>query len=347
MADLSRVCTGLGLSFYPAQTMEHAPAVRRQPQILWGVAPVPPLHLGYDRAIRIIRALLAQKMRVSILLADYHAVLAYGLDIEATRHRKAYYYNYLKHMCGDGVSFQEGTQFQSRQAYAEMLYNWQRIATVADVKAALPSAVAKSLNVQTNVISTYTYTLVQVIDPLYLGVDAVMGDQGQKKIYDLGPLLMKKSSRNAVTSDRRGTAYPAQIYYDVGHDIKGMPIFQSKGSTRISIHETKDSLTRKIRDIYAPPPGQPEAEGRVNALFSLFRDSVFPWVEEPVRIADVRGKIHDYTGSEDFERDYAARLLHPNDCKQALLGTLAARLERTQAAMGTANCSWIDMSKVR
>jgi tyrosyl-tRNA synthetase len=308
------------------------------------VAPVPPLHLGYDRALRIVRELAAEGVHVNILLADFHAVLSYGLDLEASRHRKAYYYSYIREMCGKDVKFHEGTQFQSRHSYTELLFYWQRFATIADVKSALPSAVAKSLSVQTNVIATYTYTLMQVVDPLYLGVDAVLGDCGQQKIYDLGPALMKKM-KDLPASMPRG--YPSQLYFDVPCDLKGLPIGQSKASTRISIHETEASLEQKIRGLYAPPAGQPEAGGRENMLLALFRDSVFPWTQEAVRIPGANGAWRGYDGYSAFEHDYLAGRLHPNDCKATLLEQLRARMGRIQSALGTANSSWINMDKVR
>lgn len=327
--------------------LEHIPGNKvtdTGPTVLWGVAPVPPLHLGYDRALRYLRELARKGMQPMILLADFHAVLSYGLDLESSRHRKTYYYTYLQHIFDGAAHYCEGVQFQTRQDYVEQLFNWQRYATLSEIKASLPSSVAKSLSVETNNISTYTYTLMQVLDPVYLKANMVIGDRGQQKIYDLGPKLTAKMIAKGYAS----AEYPDQLYFATASDIKGMPISQSSSASRISFHEDRDGLMNKIRALYAPPPGQPLAAGRSNALLDIFCDSVFPWLgDSSVSIARADGGIKKYVDFEDFERDSDAGLLHPQDCKAALFEALVQRLERIQDAMGSSCSSWIDFSRLR
>jgi tyrosyl-tRNA synthetase len=317
-------------------------------RVMLGVAPVPPLHLGYDRSLRLLAALRAQGAKIVVLIADLHASLAYGLSAAEGRRRKRYYYSYFEQLLGSDVEFIDGSAFQTNQGYVEELFRWQRTATVSEMKGSMPRAVTQQNHIDGATVAPYTYTLMQVVDPVFLGCDLVLSDRGQAKIYDLGPRLSERLVGTPSLSVLNGGAaqpYPTQLYFELPRDLRGRAMNESTARTRISIHETPETLTEKIRALHAPPPPRNDETPVGNGMLELFRDSVFPWLRHPVFLIRADGRLTSYSCADVLAADYQAGLVDLHTCKTALCEALLERLRIAQTGLGSTQVGWIDLAR--
>lgn len=317
----------------------------------WGIAPVAPVHLGYDSLIVAQKEMVRLGLRHTVLIADYHAMLTHGLSISEISERATYYENYLRHCCGLSASYIRGTSFQTRPQYIESLYSAMSSLPVSTVRESL-SQVSKKDGADKSMVSTYMYGLMQCLDCCYLGSEVVFAEQGQAKIYRLLDAFNGEVISNAKMHRHVGDVGAPQkpvafIYAPTGHDIKGKPLNQSRAQDRISIHESEATLKSKIAAMFAAPAGQDIPQGRVNAILEYFKFSVFPWQSGAVRIVDINRRQQEYLDFDHFLADYNAGKLSPNDCKCTLHTSLWDRLSKIQATLGISICSWIDMNKAR
>ncbi len=323
----------------------------REARSLWGIVPTAPIHLGYDSLIVAQKRLLSLGLQHTVLLADYHAMLTHGYSFVEISQRATYYENYLRHCCGLYATFVRGSSFQTTTHYVEALYSAMSALSVTKVKESL-SKVSKGAGADTTMVSAYLYGLMQCLDPSYLSADVVFAEQGQAKIYQLlnafpGKIIAGREYFSQATKEVSVPKPLVFIYAPIGYDIKGQPLNQSRTLTRVSIHETQESLGKKIDDMFAAPAGQVLPTNRANAILEFFKNSVFPWRSDPVEVADVSKRRRTYACFDDFQRDYEAGMLHPNDCKASLLAALWERLKIIQTAMGSCICDWVDISKAR
>src|SRR5437868_5606579 len=179
-----------------------------RPLTLWGLAPIAPIHLGYDQLIVHQQWLVAAEAKHVVLLADLHAALSRGLSPAAIAPRTAYYQHYLQHICGLDARFVRGTDIQRSPEYIDRLYTLLASARLNRMVAAAPDA---------RTAFSVSQVAMQLVDPLVLGVDAVFADVGQAKIYDAIPL----EQRDRLSP---GELYPTIIYADLSCDTRGRPL---------------------------------------------------------------------------------------------------------------------------
>ncbi|MEU7002545.1 hypothetical protein [Nonomuraea sp. NPDC046570] len=301
-----------------------------RPHTLWGMAPVAPIHLGFDQLIVHQQWLVQAEAQHVVLLADLHAALSRGLSPAVIAPRAAYYQHYLQHVCGLSATFVRGTDIQRSPDYVDRLYTLLASARLNRLVAAAPDA---------RTAFAVSQVAMQLVDPLVLGVDAVFADVGQAKIYDALP----PDQRDRLSAGHGpNKLYPTLIYADLSCDTRGRPLRESTSQTRITIHDDHATLTRKIKKMYAPPAGQPLVPGSINALLEHFQWSVFPWTADPVPVRTRGGGGYSFFSSyEDLADAYEAGAIHPADGKNALLLMLWARLQDVQHQMPPALTSWI------
>jgi len=300
---------------------------------LWGISPTAPIHLGLDPLIILQKAYAGRGVRHTVLLADYHAMMSHGFPVEEVNRRSHYYETYLRHCCGLDAAYVQGSSHQTSSAYVEALYTASCKLPISSIKQSLARA-AKGPEADSKALSLYLYGIMQCLDCCYLGADLVIAEQGQKKIYDL---------LKFVCRDGRWEC-PEFIYLPLACDIVGRPLNQSTAKTRISIHESRESLARKIHRMYAPPG---DAGTPPNPLLECFKHSVFPWRAGSIVVSNTSNRERRYGNYREFEQEYHRGLLHPNDCKAALEGYLWQRLERIDGRMGTEVRSWVELDKAR
>jgi tryptophanyl-tRNA synthetase len=323
----------------------------RAPISLWGVAPIAPIHLGYDRLIVHQRALRNAGAHHIILLADLHAVLTRGLSFGDVARRSFYYEQYLARCCDLRVTYIRGSEFQTGTEYVDKLYALMNTARVSWIHEALPPALRDSGAAK--FVFPMAYLLMQCLDAVHLQADLVLADRAQSKVYGLWrrlePALPPNTSRAEVIGthvpSRRARGWqpllPRFEYVPLTHDIRGLPLNASTRETRISIHDDDETIDRKVRMMYAPP-GEDLAEGKGNALLEHFEWSVFPWRAGPIAVERRGAETLEFDAYEDFERAYRLGEVHPGDCKPALFECVRDRVHTIRDQLAMAVTSWVD-----
>lgn len=312
---------------------------------LWGVSPIAPIHLGFDRTLRLLKKLSERGWKLSIVIADYHSVLSHSLQWPDVSNRSHYYHAYLRHCCGLSGDIYFGSQFQTNPEYFEMLLRASNQTSLASVRAALPSRPAGRDLAPWPDLGAAIYQVMQCVDAAYFGANAIVADAGQRKTYQLMKSFGTVSgiSHHAWRRGPRGSVQPRTprlLSVPTGIDIRGCALRDSSTATRISIHETRESLGGKVQRMYAPPAHQPEVPGVPNALLWHFQNSVFPWRIEPVVIESGRRQFR-YSSFEAFKAEYDSGFLHPTDCKDALAEALWHRISLAQRALAKVLVDWI------
>lgn len=306
---------------------------------LWGLAPVAPIHLGYDSLILLQKKAIEEGSTHVVLLADLHAMMSHKLKWEDVDIRVNYWKFYLKEICHIEATYLRGSYFQTRPGYVEDLYSIISSLTVRKVKDRLPK-VAKT---EAFYVYQTIYPIMQCLDIFHTDAEIILAEEGQRKIYKLIEELHKSEIFRPWVNQRLRKDL-SFIYIHTSHDINGEPLIKSKLSTRINVHETPDTLKKKINRMYAPPAGQQLEEGKVNALLEFFKFSVFPWFKE-IRINTSKGERY-YASYSEFENDYAKGEIHPADAKEALYKYIGERLKEIQELFKQGLTKWIKFEKL-
>jgi len=311
----------------------------RKKKTMWGVAPIAPIHLGYDSLILLQRALVDSECHHTILLSDIHAMMSHGLSFDEVEWRCNYYQYYISNVCKCKATFIRGSYFQTRPGYIEDLYGILANITVAKVRGTFPTSRKSEPFFAYKVI----YPIMQCLDAYHIDTDVVVAEEGQKKIYRLINIIQKSKPLRNWIRDRISKEI-LFLYIPTSHDILGQPLIMSSARTRISIHEAEKSLSKKIRKMYAPPHGQEINEGRVNALLEYFKYSVFPWTKDSITVKTKNG-YEEYEDFSTFKEDYHKGIISPQDAKDALYKELHKRISYIQDELKEGITFWIDRQK--
>lgn len=300
---------------------------------LWGIAPAGPAHFGLDSILATLRKLDVRGWQLTILSADLHLTLSHGLQLDNAIQRAAYYRAYLADCCGLRARFVNGSDLQTRSDYLLAMLEACRAVSLNKAKASLPSRSRSDSGVSATVASVL-YPVMQCVDVLALAPRAIVADQGQIKIYSLLGSAMSGERR-------RGGASPRMLVVPTGVDIRGMPLNESTRDTRIHLEDTRESLARKVKAMYAPPANQAPVPGRANALLWYFRYSVFPWITMPLRVKARGTAEYVYRDAASFEHAYLSSTIHPLDAKEALERELWKRIAQAKERIAPELRSWI------
>lgn len=313
---------------------------------LWGVAPIAPLHFGYDSLILLQKGLIEVGCSHTLLLSDLHAMMSHGLSFDDVSIRCHYYSFYFSQICGLDANIIRGSYFQTRPGYIEDLYDIISLLPLNVIKDSFPTSHKDKPILAYMVI----YPVMQCIDCYHIPTRVVIGEEGQKKIYRLLDSIeaVKKKRKKEIWSLSLAERMKDQrffYYIPTSHDIMGRPLITSNASTRISIHESPDSLNNKIRKMYAPPGKQPINSGKVNALLEFYKYSIFPWRVSSIKIKTTKGSDKHYDNYIEFEKDYNEGLISPQDAKEVLYNELLSRINTIRNKFSKGLTHWINLSK--
>jgi tyrosyl-tRNA synthetase len=314
----------------------------------WGMAPVAPAHIGLDPLIVAQKDLVQRGFEHTLLLADYHAFISHGLSKDEGRRRADYYQAFFALGCGLTARTVIGSEIQGESRYFQTLLEATQVTSLTDLRESLPSAVSKELRQGSASVSSLLYPLMQCLDALALGVDLIVADESQRKLYRLLEGRGKGIGCGNWPSLSRGAelSSPGALYLvEAACDITGGPLRHSTRKTRICFHDSPLVIAEKIRSMYAPPAGQPLAAHRCHALHETFRHSVFPWAEQPLRFDAEDGpvSIADY---DTYHALYEAGRLRPETCKGVLTDFLVQRCRKVNDRIPSALMRWLDTSRL-
>ena len=156
-------------------------------KVYWGTSPTGIPHIGYFLPLIKIAQLVKAGCEVTILFADLHAYLdAMKTTWELLDLRTKYYEQLIKQILLElevdltKIKFIKGSDFQLTKEYTIDVYKFMSKITVDAAQKGGAEVVKQSDN---PALSGLAYPLLQVLDEIYLHVDAELGGIDQRKIF--------------------------------------------------------------------------------------------------------------------------------------------------------------------
>lgn len=212
---------------------------------VWGVNPLAPYHLGYDRFISAIDFLEEKGVETTIIFPKLHLQ---GIENIADR---IDYYTTIFTECAPISPSVENGDFQLDREYCERLMELAGRATSKSVEKALPGKKNKEG------VFEYLLPLSQILDPLYLDADIVLAGIPQRRVYMLG--------RDILNEDEKLPLYFIQL----SKDIEENRLQKSTIETRINLHDSLETIENKL--------------DRIEGTQEIHRYSVEPFLDEEDR----------------------------------------------------------------
>lgn len=297
------------------------------PHAYIGYEPSGPFTVGQVVTLRKILDLEEAGFRVTVFLADWHALIndKLGGSLERISEAGHEMERVIRALgAGDGVRFRWASDLVGTSGY------WARVIRVA--KAMSLSRVRRAMTVMGRGedeadldAAKLFYPPMQVADIFELEVDLAYGGMDQRRAHVLA----------REVAARHGWKVPIALHTPLISSLKGggrmdagghaglMEKKMSKSDTGSAIYVTdaSESLTARLREAYCPAR---EVEG--NPVVELARHVVLPW-DGRVRIArpEKYGGDLELSTEEDLLREWTGGKIHPLDLKGAV-GTALARL---------------------
>lgn len=310
--------------FRDVSLVEALQSLPSEGSILWGVSPVAPLHFGYDKIFCILGALSANTgLGIHILLADAYAQLSHGTDLNLSQQIGNYYRAYIEEVWQLRCQWTYASSFIFSKTYSQNLLHLARQFSASSVKEAWTSDDRAAQKVY-----GFLYPIMQNLDVAHLCPAVVFAEASQKKFYNLFQQVAKVLSPDISVTF---------IFVNQSYDLRGKLLKGSKGKDRLSIHESSETLRKKL-SICASLPGQPNCPVTELVLYSLW-----PFVNQIIS-GGVAGSV-DWPLSE--LKKGAVTL--PRDFDSLSEG-LESRLQQVQsfyASRPSDLTSWIDFERLR
>lgn len=302
--------------------------------VLWGFAPISPIHFFYDKIFYHLKSLQTLKnLEVKILSADMYAAMSHGLSLEGVKKRFNYYKFYIERIWDIEAYFIQASRYFYNIKYQDMLcYTLSKLKSNKIKKISWSSWQKKE-----NLAYFYIYPVMQNLDVLYLKPDIVFAEKSQMKIYKL---LQEIAS---IFEFDRSVIF---VFMNQSVDLKRQPITRSRWKDRLSIHESPFSLYKKLKICACPP------EIKDNPLLELIEFSILPFKDElgiDIVIED-DGKIISFNTRKDLRSSIlnGVRLLPKHLDKIAEWFNVRIKdINSRYYEEAPHLLEWIDMDKIR
>ena len=229
-------------------------------QSLYGTVPLLPLHTGFDSIVKLQRQLLAEGFKHTIIISDTVAEFENwkGIKPEQRPLVISYYMHMLKLLGLGSANIVLASSFQRKEYYWDLVFKLSEVITSRELLKASPQD-ERSLEKQT--LKEPFHILFQIADIIAHNSSLVVGNVSQKRIYDVARKVLRKTGYQA----------PGELLVDLPKDILGNDLNSSRSATRISYHETQETLQKKI---FAIPNENKQL------IFDLFINSVYTYVPQ-------------------------------------------------------------------
>lgn len=291
-----------------------APIIAERPfKIYLGTATTGKPHLGYFVWVLKIADFLKAGCEVTLLFADLHAYLDnMKSSWEVLDHRVEFYklviYKMLE-IAGvetENLKFVRGTDYQLSKEYTLDLYKAAATTSLRDAKKAGAEVVKQ---VESPMMSSMLYPLLQAIDEEHLGVDAQLGGLDQRKIFMYArehmPKMGYKKRVHLMTPLIPGLTKTGKMS-------------SSEPNSKVDFDDSVDVITEKIQKAYSVDR---EVEG--NGLLAVCKYVIFKLLEPrgdsfTVERPEKWGGNVEYQNYQDLEKDFAEGILSSVDLKPAV-----------------------------
>lgn len=291
----------------------------------WGTAPTGRPHVAYLFPVLNISQLVKAGVKMTILVADYHAALDNNkTEWEALHARTEYYIMVIRELLRstgvdpDDVRFVKGTEHQrGNPAYLDDLLKLSTKITVGIAKKATAEVVKCSSNPP---LSNCIYPLMQVLDEEHLDCDFELGGVDQRKIFMFGIDYLPR-----IGYDRQRCYMMTPMISSLSGTGKGEKMSASDPKSKIDLLDSNEDILKKCSKAYS-------VDGIVenNGMMDLFRYVIFrmPQFQDGITVTRPEkygGDIH-FPTYEEMEKAFTQKEIASLDLKGALADSLVTIL---------------------
>lgn len=309
---------------YEVSINEALVALPSEGSIFWGVSPVAPLHFGYDKIFCLLSALSAQTgLAVHILLADAYAQLSHGTDLDLSQRIGDYYRAYIEDVWELKCQWTYASSFIFSKTYSQRVFQAARQLTASTVKETWTSD-----DRATQRVYGFLYPMMQNLDVFHLQPTVVLAEASQKKFYSLFHHIAR------IVAPEIDVTF---IFIKQSHDLRGKLLKGSKGGDRLSVHESSETLGKKLSTC-AALPGYANCPVTELVLYSLWPFNALRMIN-PTEGPDAWPLLELQNGAIILPRDF-----------QVLEEGLTMRLEQVEKLYASKTpdlTGWIDFARLR
>lgn len=211
--------------------------------ILWGVAPTGPIHIGYLIPLNKLLDFKSLGFKLKLIIADLHAYLDdKKSSLDTLEVRTEYYRQCFGALGLKDIKYIYGIKdIHLNREYLEELFILSTESKIDEIwKSFLTTLRIKDFPT----VSAFIYTLMQILDIRYLNVDLVLVGNDELPIYDYGMNLLKQAYNYDFTV----------LSTSLLHDITGYEKMScSKTDRSILIHDPPHIIRSKIEASICQP----------------------------------------------------------------------------------------------
>ncbi|KAK9448962.1 tRNA synthetases class I-domain-containing protein [Limtongia smithiae] len=301
-------------------------------KLYWGTAPTGRPHCGYWVPMTKLANFLQAGCEVKILLADLHAFLDnMKAPLDLVAYRAAYYERIIKAMLRsigvpiERLIFVTGSSYQLSKEYTMDIFRISSIVSQNDARRAGAEVVKQ---VESPLLSSLIYPLMQALDEQHLDVDAQFGGVDQRKIFVLAeeylPSLGYKKRAHLMNPMVPGLT-------------EGGKMSASDPNSKIDLLEEPKAVQKKIAAAFCAP-----GVADNNGLIAFVEYVIFPISSIGAAVKDQTGVTTllskdpvftinrpekyggpiSFTSIAELRRAYTAEELSPQDLKQGITDEL-------------------------
>ncbi|HKM14092.1 MAG TPA: tyrosine--tRNA ligase [Candidatus Methanomethylophilaceae archaeon] len=299
---------------------------KEHPTAYIGFEPSGLVHLGWVLVASKIRDLTDAGFKVSILWADWHAAIndKLGGDLENIRICAKYMEDCFTVLGvpADKVTYLYASDLVSDTEYWEKVIKVAKVTSLNRVKRAM-TIMGRSEDEADVDTSKIFYPILQATDIFCMDVDLAYAGIDQRRAHML--------ARDAA--DKLGWRKPIALHTPLLPGLAGgnrmdpveSKMSKSKPDRNVSIHDTKEDITKKMKKAFCPP--EKEAED-TNPVLMLCRYVIFPRlgklnIDRPEKF----GGPVSYNDYEELTEAYFGGGLFPLDLKNGVADSLAEILK--------------------
>ena len=312
-------------------------ASERKIKVYWGTAPTGRVHIGYYIPMLKIAELVKAGCKVTILIADLHAMLDNLKSTEKQVHNRSdYYIKTIKSMLTqldvdlDQIKFVLGSSYQTKPEYTMDMYRLNTVCSLRDAQHAGAEVVKQSSN---PMMTGLLYPTLQALDEQYLKVDAQLGGVDQRKIFmfarEFLPKIGYRKRIHLMTSMVPGLRTDKQ---DPSGDSAESSAVEGKMSasnekTKLDMLDTRGQIKKKINAAYCLPSDVTD-----NSVLELLRNILFPLFTHTnkdfvIFRREEHGGSITFKDFDSVQKSFAAQELHPADLKAGVIHNLDMFIE--------------------